>query len=147
MEPNESLKQTTVTLIRLMGYLEPVVEYYSEKKRLAVYINDAVGKPIFLKDELKDALEFVIKQIARKQGVVPVFVDINNYRSDREKLILELAKVAARKVGLTKKEVALQPMNAYERRLVHVELATRPDVVTASEGEGIDRHVVVRPFD
>ncbi|OHB21742.1 MAG: hypothetical protein A2939_05405 [Parcubacteria group bacterium RIFCSPLOWO2_01_FULL_48_18] len=147
MEPNESLKQTTVTLIRLMGYLEPVVEYYSEKKRLAVYINDAVGKPIFLKDELKDALEFVIKQIARKQGVVPVFVDINNYRSDREKLILELAKVAARKVGLTKKEVALPPMNAYERRLVHVELATRPDVVTASEGEGIDRHVVVRPFD
>ena len=77
----------------------------------------------------------------------PMYVDINNYLANREQLILELAKAAARKVNTAKQSVNLPPMNAYERRLVHLELAMRPDVQTESEGEGLSRHVVVRAFE
>ena len=73
-------------------------------------------------------------------------MDVNNYKKERERLITELAKAAARKVLAEKKDVELPVMNAYERRLVHVELAARPDVKTESVGEGTNRHIVVKPL-
>ena len=72
-------------------------------------------------------------------------MDVNNYRRERERLIIELAQAAARKALASKSSVDLPVLNAYERRLVHVELATRPDIKTESVGEGKDRHVVVKP--
>ena len=72
------------------------------------------------------------------------FVDINNYQAERERIIQELAKAAARKVIATKIELPLPAMNAYERRLIHTELATHPDIKTESDGVGRERHVVVK---
>jgi len=54
-------------------------------------------------------------------------------------------KAAARKSLAEKKEISLPPMNAYERRLVHVELSSRPDIKTESAGEGGERHIVIMP--
>ena len=85
--------------------------------------------------------------MAEKCGVAEsVFIDVNNYRKEREKIIIELAKAAARKVAATQKEVSLPVMNAYERRLVHLELSSRPDVATESVGEAKERYVVVKPL-
>ena len=77
-------------------------------------------------------------------GIEPVVVDVNNYRRERERLIIELAKAAARRAIATKESVNLPAMNAYERRLIHAELSMRPDVATESVGEGKDRFVVVK---
>jgi len=96
-------------------------------------------------DLVKD-IKHLTAIIARKSEDESYFVDINNYRKEREKLISELAKAAATKAVTTKAEVKLPPMNAYERRLVHMELSMRPDVKTESIGEGRDRGVVVRPL-
>ncbi len=73
-------------------------------------------------------------------------IDINNYRKERERLILELAKAAAQKAVTTKQAVLLPAMNPYERRLIHVELSIRPDVKTESVGEGRERGVSIKPL-
>ena len=78
-----------------------------------------------------------------KRGFI---LDINNYRREREHLIGEIAKAAARKALMNKQDVELPIMNAYERRLVHMELASRPDVKTESIGEGAERRVVIKPI-
>ncbi|MBI2633899.1 MAG: hypothetical protein HYW80_01150 [Parcubacteria group bacterium] len=75
-----------------------------------------------------------------------VIVDINNYRAQKDEELRELAKKSARQAALTKKPVALPIMNAYERKVVHLELALRPDVTTESEGEEPNRKVVVKPL-
>mgnify|MGYP001613694030 FL=1 len=91
-------------------------------------------------------MEHLARMVAKKNGVENIFIDINNYRKERENIIVELAKASARKALLAKEEIKLPPMNAYERRLIHVELSTRPDVKTESMGEGRERYVVVKPL-
>jgi spoIIIJ-associated protein len=76
-----------------------------------------------------------------------LFLDINRYRQERENLITELAKAAAKKALATKGEIPLPAMNSYERRLVHVALAVHPDVMTESAGAGKGRYVIIKPID
>lgn len=92
-----------------------------------------------------DAMNHVLQMIAKKNQAKSIFLDINNYRQEREKLITELARAAAKKVILEKQEMSLPMMNSYERRLVHVELALHPEVKTESIGEGKERYVIVKP--
>lgn len=91
-----------------------------------------------------ESLNHLSQIIAQKRGEAPMFIDVNNYRKEREKLLSELARAAARKVVATKQPVSLPAMNSYERRLIHMELAGRPDVLTESEGNGRERYVTVR---
>jgi spoIIIJ-associated protein len=92
--------------------------------------------------------EHVLKAKAAKElgKHIPIVVDINNYRAQRDSVLREVAKKAARKAVLAKKPVPLPAMNAYERKIVHLELAYRPDVTTESEGEEPERRVVVKPI-
>lgn len=96
---------------------------------------------------LKD-FEFVLKLIIKNKlpDSPPIFLDINGYRREREEAIRSQARQAAKEAVLKKESVMLESMNAYERRLVHVELSTRPDVTTESVGREPDRRVVVKPF-
>jgi predicted RNA-binding protein Jag len=96
--------------------------------------------------ELIQEFKYIATLLARKNNEPAYVVDINNYRREREKLILEIAKASAQKVIALKQEVRLPAMNAYERRLIHTELSMRPDVKTESVGEGKDRAVVIRPI-
>ncbi len=73
-----------------------------------------------------------------------VGVDINGYKKERVEKVQALAQELADKVRDTGDDQHLNPMNAFERRSVHTLLAENPDVVTGSEGEGIDRHVVIK---
>jgi spoIIIJ-associated protein len=143
----QKLQHIVDGLLFRMGYGNHSSEYSEERKRLSVLVNDSMGKAIPFNPETQSALELVIKQIARTVDAGPLHVDINNYQAEREKLIIEIAKAAARKANIAKKDVVLPAMNAYERRLVHVELAARPDVKTESVGEGDMRHVVVCPLE
>lgn len=96
---------------------------------------------------LKD-FEFVLRLIIKKKfpAFPSIFLDINNYRKEREESIRFQARQAAKEVVLKKKPVVMEAMNAYERRLVHEELSTRPDVTTESLGKEPNRRVVVKPF-
>ncbi len=72
-------------------------------------------------------------------------LDINNYKQKRADYLCNLAQTVADRVALIKIPEALFPMSAYERRVVHVELANRNDVATESEGEGEKRRVMIKP--
>ena len=142
----EQIRNTLQKLLELARLNEPVVDVDEEGRRFAVFVNEGD----WLKDwtpRLVADLGHLARAVGKKAGIENViYVDVNNYRRERERLIVELAKAAARKVLLTKGEVQLPAMNAYERRLVHTELATRPDVKTESTGEKKDRCVIVKPL-
>lgn len=93
-----------------------------------------------------DAMNHILQMVAKKKGAEAIFLDVNNYRHDRERLITELAKAAAKKAAATKTDVALPAMNSYERRLVHMALAVHPEVKTESSGEGKERFVIIKPI-
>ena len=142
----EHIKETLIELLRIAGLKGSVVELDAHGARFSVTLEEGEWVKEWIPRLVAD-LGFIARTIGRKAGVHGmVYVDVNNYRRERERLIVEIAKAAARKVLITKSDVSLPPMNAYERRLVHTELATRPDLKTESSGDRRDRRVVVKPL-
>jgi len=141
----ETLKETIKKLLELMSLNEPSVDIDAEGKKVTIFVNEGEWFKRWQPQLISD-LEHVLRLVARKNEMESLFVDINNYRKEREGIIVELAKAAARKSLMNKEAVELPPMNAYERRLVHLELSTRPDVKTESVGEGKERRVVIKPI-
>ena len=92
-----------------------------------------------------DALQYLANRVANKHqdGYVRVKLDTENYRARREETLKHLAKNIAYKVKRTRRPVALEPMNPYERRIIHSALQSDPYVTTHSEGEEPYRKVVV----
>jgi len=92
------------------------------------------------------AFESVLRLLIKKQLGEAAFLrlDINNYRSSKDESLRELAKKAARRARFYKQPVTLEAMSAYNRRIIHTELAAHPDIKTESTGEGLQRRVVIK---
>lgn len=92
-----------------------------------------------------DSLQYLANRVANKhqEGYVRVKLDTENYRARREETLRHLAKNIAHKVKRNRRPVALEPMNPYERRIIHSALQSDPYVTTHSEGEEPYRKVVV----
>jgi spoIIIJ-associated protein len=136
------IKQT----IEGIGFTDYNLELKLDEKKGSIFIYENQD---LLKEHLPamvEAMNHLLQMVAKKNQSETIFLDINNYRHDREGLIAELARAAAKKVFITKTEVALPAMNSYERRLVHVELALHPEVKTESAGEGKERYVIIKPI-
>ncbi len=130
-----------------MGFSDFRVDIKSDQRRGSVFIYD---NPTLVKENLPTLVEninHILQMVTKKNSEPPVFFDINGYRQERENLIAELARAAAKKVLQTKTQVSLPAMNSYERRLVHVELAVHPEVTTESVGAGKERYVIVKPIE
>lgn len=130
--------------IELMGFKDFRVDVDSETGRGVVFIYD---NPELIKENLPMIVESVnhlVQMVSRKNNQPAIIFDVNNYRQERENLITELARAAAKKVLATGEDLSLPMMNAYERRLVHVALAIHPEVKTESVGESRERHVVIK---
>ena len=140
----EKILEKIKKLLELMGLNDFEVNFNEPSKRFSITVDDSLitqDLPKFLED-----FEYLINLISQKETQQKVWLDINNYRRERERLITELAKAAAHKAIINKEEIQLPPMNAYERRLVHLEIASHPDLKTESIGEGKDRRVVIKPI-
>ena len=92
-----------------------------------------------------DSLQYLANRVANKhqEGYVRVKLDTENYRARREETLRHLAKNIAHKVKRNRRPVALEPMNPYERRIIHSALQNDKYVTTHSEGEEPFRRVVV----
>ena len=92
-----------------------------------------------------DSLQFLANRVANKhqEGYVRVKLDTENFRARREETLRHLAKNIAHKVKRNRRPVALEPMNPYERRIIHSALQSDPYVMTHSEGEEPFRKVVI----
>ena len=92
-----------------------------------------------------DSLQYLANRVANKhqEGYVRVKLDTENYRARREETLRHLAKNIAHKVKRNRRPVALEPMNPYERRIIHSALQSDPYVMTHSEAEEPFRKVVI----
>jgi spoIIIJ-associated protein len=92
------------------------------------------------------ALQNIVNTIYRHNNADGGYVgiDIAGYRKERVEKVQAMAQELADKVRETGQAEHLKPMNAFERRSVHTLLSEDPDLVTDSEGEGVNRHIVIR---
>lgn len=92
-----------------------------------------------------DALQMVLTSLlsSRIKFYYPVVVDIESYKSRRRHKLEDIARSSAARAKQRGGKVSLAPMNAYERRIIHLALRDDDEVVTHSEGEEPDRHVVI----
>lgn len=94
------------------------------------------------------SLEQVLRAMFLKKIVdgTNIIVDVNDYRRSRAMQIADLARQAVTKVRSTQKAEVMLPMSAFERRIVHMELASCPDIATESIGAEPNRRIVVKPY-
>ena len=114
----------------------------------ALYVDmkgENMGILIGKRGQTLDSLQYLANRVANKHqsGYVRVKLDIENYRARREETLKHLAKNIAHKVKRNRRPVILEPMNPYERRIIHSTLQSDPYVTTHSEGEEPYRKVVV----
>jgi spoIIIJ-associated protein len=125
-----------------------VVEFdiVSKDKRLDITLKgDDIGVIIGKRGQTLDSLQYLVN-LAVNKGKAPyvsITLDAENYRVRRKEALEKLALNLAKKVKITKKEVALEPMNPYERRVIHSALQSDKLVSTTSKGDDPYRHVVI----
>ncbi len=103
------------------------------------------GTIIGKRGQTLDAIQYLTSLVINKNSekYIKVVVDAENYRAKRQKTLEQLANRLAAKVIRTKKYVRLEPMNPYERKVIHATLQQNPDITTRSEGEEPYRRVVI----
>jgi len=110
-----------------------------------VKLNDEVLEET---EEFLLSAQLILRNILRKKIGEKIYLDldINDYKKKRIKYLKELARKVADEVALTKKEKILDPMPAYERRIIHLEIAERKDVLSESIDKEPNRRVVIKPY-
>ena len=106
---------------------------------------DEMGVLIGKRGQTLDSLQYLVSLVVNKdvENYIYVKVDTENYRQRRKETLENLAKNISYKVKRTKRPVTLEPMNPYERRIIHSALQNDKYVTTHSEGDEPFRHVVV----
>ncbi len=122
------------------------VSYDEEQKYLDIDLSgDEMGVLIGKRGQTLDSLQYLVSLVVNKESdeYIRVKVDTENYRKRRKETLESLAKNIAYKVKRTKRPVSLEPMNPYERRIIHSTLQNDKFVTTHSEGDEPFRHVVI----
>jgi spoIIIJ-associated protein len=147
IETRNAAEKVLCEILSRMG-MDAEVSAFDDSERV---ILDAYGPDSALiigkKGATLDALQYLLNRIVgRNVNEGPsIVVDAEGYRGQRADTLAEIAQRLAAKALQDGRPVAAEPMNAHDRRLVHVALADNPDVTTESEGEGPSRRVVVFP--
>jgi len=130
-----------------MGILIGVKTTVSEKQLDIVLTGDNMGILIGKRGQTLDAIQYLVS-LAVNKGKAPyvnVVIDSENYRKRRREILESLAHNLAKKVKSTRKPVTLEPMNTFERRIIHSALQSDRSVSTYSEGADPFRNIVIAP--
>ena len=122
------------------------IKLIEEEKTMEINLSgDEMGLLIGKRGQTIDSLQYLVSLVVNKESkdYLRVKIDTENYRERRKKTLEELAKNIAYKVKRTKRAVSLEPMNPYERRIIHSALQDDKYVTTKSEGEEPYRHIIV----
>ena len=132
------------SVIEKMGYTASVDVFFREEKKIGIRL-DSESSSILIgrKGKNLDALQLWANGYAGHLGRedVRVILDTENYRVRREENLVHLAYTTADKVRSTRLSVLLEPMNPYDRRIIHTTLNDISDIETKSEGEGLFKQV------
>ena len=122
------------------------ISFDQSEKELSVEMSGTdMGILIGKRGQTLDSLQYLVSLVVNKdcEGYVRVKLDTENYRLRRRETLETLARNISYKVKRTKKPVSLEPMNPYERRIIHAALQNDRYVVTRSEGDEPFRHIVI----
>ncbi len=152
----EAAKEVLETLLARMGVVASVAsqtkppveggEGASSVISLDV-TDDDLGILIGRRGQTLSSLQYIVRLIVAHQAKawVPIVIDVEGYKQRRYGALQALALRMAEQVKVKGRSFALEPMPAYERRIIHLTLADDPDVTTESTGEGEARKVVIIP--
>lgn len=141
----EKGKQFLEDMFKQMG-LTVFIEKMTTPDKITFQVHgDELGILIGKHGQTLDAIQYLTNLVANKEvaGHCHVVVDVENYRSRREETLVNLAKRLASKVRRNRQKVSLEPMNAFERKIIHTALQGERNIVTDSEGVEPYRHVVI----
>jgi len=146
--PQDEFEQKLVdfvhNVIEKMGYSASVDVFFREERKIGIRLDsDSSSILIGRKGKNLDALQLLANVYAGHLGRedVRVILDTENYRVRREENLVHLAYTTADKVRTTRLSVLLEPMNPYDRRIIHTTLNDISDIETKSEGEGLFKQV------
>jgi len=153
----EIIKDTLQTILDKMGldatvnYQEGITLLDDEDRSTPSVFNiegDELGILIGRRGQTLSCLQYIVKIIAanKMQDSLPsIVIDVNGYKQKRQQVLEELAQRVAEQVENSGKTFTLEPMPAYERRIIHMALADHAGVITESVGYGEDRKVSITP--
>ena len=145
-QTKEACEKFLTDVLKTMGMEVALTSEIDEDGSLSINMEgDNMGILIGKRGQTLDSLQYLTNRVANKMqdGYVRVKLDTENYRQRRKDTLENLAKNIAHKVKRTKKAVSLEPMNPYERRIIHSALQADRYVSTHSEGEEPYRRVVI----
>lgn len=154
---NDTREKITETIQKMVGFMD--LECQIETKEeiddrnvksllVSVFVPDNARFLIGKNGDNLKSFEHVLRAIFLKKNpdMGNIVLDINDYKKSKLSYIGEIARQAVTRVRSTQKSEALIPMNAYERRIVHMELASCPDIATESIGTEPQRRIVIKPY-
>lgn len=149
MSNQEKISQQIEKLLELMG-VEGTVAIEDRQGRLVFNIHTPDSSVLIGQyGSHLQALQHITRVLARRllpaEEEVNFYLDVEDYRRDREQFLVELARQAAFRVRQTKQTLVLKPMSSFERFVIHSSLATNEDLVTESIGEEPERRIVIKP--
>lgn len=142
----EEVENFLDTLFQKMGIPANAAADEQDKLIKVEITGDATGVLIGRRGETLDSIQYLTSLVVNKssEDYKRIFLDTENYREKREETLVNLANRIATKVAKTGKGVVLEPMNPYERRILHATLHDHPVVCTMSEGEEPFRRVIIK---
>ena len=147
---NNEAAQFLREMLRLMNIDAQVLANVSEEDGVRLRIESSgMGVLIGHRGETLDAIQYLtslhVNRSRKEHGFTRIAVDTEGYRDRREETLARLARKVASQVRSTGRARTLEPMNPYERRVLHATLQNNPYVTTYSEGEEPNRRVVIAP--
>ena len=128
--------------------VDNTLEYTIKEEDYTIYVDingNAAGTLIGYRGETLNSMQTILSTIANRgfNSKIRLILDIENYRQKREKTLEELAEKVSKTVLKTGKSITLEPMSAYERKIIHSKLQDNNKIETHSIGEGDNRRVVI----
>ena len=151
----QNTEKITVAKERVEEFLKNWLNKVDESLEYTVTIEDSTilvdingkgaGTLIGYRGETLNAMQTILSTIANKdaENKIKIVLDIENYREKRKKTLEELAKKVSKTVLKNGKSITLEPMSAYERKVIHTKLQENSKVETYSIGEGDNRRIVI----
>ena len=146
--PSMAASEYVEKILKCMGLDDIELDVKEEENTAEINLTgDDVGFVIGRRGETLDALQYLAGLVANHvdNQYYRITINTGNYREKREETLERLGKKLAIKAIKTGKNVSLEPMNPYERRIIHTAVQQVNGAISYSEGEDLDRHVIIAP--
>jgi spoIIIJ-associated protein len=147
-EADDPVADLLYEVVTRMGFQDVEIEWEEREDHVRYFVEGAeLGALIGRHGSTLEALQYLVGVINSRRGLVEhkIIVDIEGYRERRESRLRRLAQRTANEALREGQEIALEPMSAGDRRVIHLALSTNASVTTFSEGVDPDRCVIVAP--